>query len=205
MGSGIRKQQAAQTEAELQAAAIRVFARTGYLNAKIVDITAEAGRSAGMFYKHFASKEKLLEALLSRLLAQSDEVVADAGTGHPDDFRDRDAVRWHVTAFVRAYREHRTVMIALQQAATVDETFARRQQEMLAPDLEHLAGHLSRLDLRVDPIVAASMMTNLMWSFASTWWSPPGGQPQLTEDTMIDTMTTFIHGGLMALSTPLPR
>ncbi len=83
MVGGIRKQRAARTEAELQAAAIRVFERSGYLNAKITDITTEAGRSAGMFYKHFASKEKLLEALLADLLAENDEIVLDAGAAIP--------------------------------------------------------------------------------------------------------------------------
>ncbi len=113
-------------------------------------------------------------------------------------------MRWHVTAFVRAYREHRTVMVALQQAAIIDAGFARRQQEMLAPDLEHLAGHLSRLELSVDPVVAASMMTSLMWSFASTWWSAPGEQ-RLSEDAMADALTAFIHGGLLGLSGSAPQ
>ena len=72
MTAGVRKQQAAQTEAELKAAAVRTFARLGYLNTKIVDITAEAGRAAGSFYTHFANKEALLEALLADLLAEGD-------------------------------------------------------------------------------------------------------------------------------------
>jgi AcrR family transcriptional regulator len=199
VSGGVRRQQAAQTEAELQAAAIRVFERSGYLNAKITDITAEAGRATGAFYRHFTSKEKLLEALLAEVLEQGDQTVAEAGAGHPDDFRDRDAVRWHVAAFVRSYREHRTVMIALQQAAIVDANFARRQQEMLEPDLEHIAGHLSRLKLNVPPVLAASLMTNLMWSFAAIWGDPASG-PTLSEDEMVDTLSTFIHGGLVALA-----
>ncbi|GAB3249232.1 TetR/AcrR family transcriptional regulator [Kineosporia babensis] len=195
----MRRQQAAQTEAELQAAAIRVFERKGYLNTKITDITAEAGRATGSFYKHFASKEKLLEALLSSLLAESDATVTAAGPSHPDDFRERDAVRWHVATFVRSFREHRTVMIALQQAAIVDETFARRQQEMFEPDLEHLAGHLAQLELSVDPVLAASLMTGLMWSFASTWWNPAVRQ-DLSEDAMTDALAAFVHGGLLGLT-----
>jgi len=148
----VRSEQAARTEAELQAAAVRVFAQRGYLTTKITDITditAEAGRATGSFYKHFTGEEKLLESLLARLFEQSDEAVAAAGN-HPEDFRDRDAVRWHVETFVRAFREHRTVMVALQQAATVDETFARRQSELFRPDLEHLADHLDHRLLASD-------------------------------------------------------
>lgn len=66
-----RKERAAQTEIALKEAARRVFARSGYLNAKISDITAEAGRSAGSFYKHFTGKQDVLQALLSDWLAQA--------------------------------------------------------------------------------------------------------------------------------------
>src|SRR5690349_16015453 len=101
---GTRKQQAAQTEAELMAAAIRVLERAGYLNTKITDITAEAGRATGSFYKHFASKERLLEVLLADLLAEAD--ASAELSDHPDDFRDRAAVRWHVAVFWSFYGRH---------------------------------------------------------------------------------------------------
>src|SRR3954470_552854 len=97
VGAGVRRQQAAQTGAELKAAGVRAFARLGYLNTKITDITAEAGRAAGAFYTHFANKEALLEALLADMLAEGDESAASAG--HRDDFRDRAAVRFHVAMY----------------------------------------------------------------------------------------------------------
>jgi len=189
---GTRKEQAAQTEAELKAAAIRVFERVGYLNAKITDITAEAGRATGSFYKHFASKEALLVELLADLLAEND---ASVGPGrHPDDFRDRAAVRWHVAMYWDFYRRHGAVMSALQQAAIVDEGFARRAREMFEPDLHHIAGHLTGLDLPGDPLVAASLITATMSAAASAWFA--GNGPAVGEDEMIETLTTFLHRGL---------
>jgi AcrR family transcriptional regulator len=189
---GTRKQQAAQTEAELKAAAIRVFERVGYLNAKITDITAEAGRATGSFYKHFASKERLLESLLADLLAEAD-ASADLA-GHPDDFRDREAVRWHVAVFWTFYGRHRAVMSALQQAAIVDEEFARRSREMLEPDLRHIAGHLAGLDLPAEPLAAASFFTTTLSAVAAGWFA--GTVPAAGEPEIIESLTTFLHQGL---------
>ncbi len=190
----MRRQQAAQTAAELKAAAIRVFARTGYLNAKITDITAEAGRATGSFYKHFASKEQLLEALLADLLAEGDASAVTAE--HSDDFRDREAVRYHVAAYWGFYRRHRTVIEALQQAAIVDETFARRSQAMMEPDLRHIADHLAKIDdLPGDPLVVATIFTATISSLGQRWLS--AGR-EIADDEAIETLTSFLHRGMGA-------
>ncbi|GAA3636643.1 hypothetical protein GCM10022223_63940 [Kineosporia mesophila] len=98
-----------------------------------------------------------------------------------------------VATFWDFQRQHRTVMVALQQASTVDESFARRQDEMLEPDLRHIAEHLSGLDLPGDPIVAATIISRLMWSFATV------PTPHTSDDEAIETLTTFIHAGLAGL------
>jgi AcrR family transcriptional regulator len=183
----VRKEQAARTAVELKEAAVRAFARLGYLNTKITDITAEAGRAAGSFYTHFANKEALLEALLADLLEEGD--ASAVAPGHGDDFRDRAAVRYHVAAYWGFYRRHRVVMEALQQAAIVDPVFARRVREMTEPDLHHLAGHLAGLDLPGDPLVVARMLTTLLQGFIATW---EGG------DEVVDTLTDFMYAALTA-------
>lgn len=193
---GLRKQQAAQTEADLKAAAVRVFERSGYLNTKITDITAEAGRATGSFYKHFASKEKLLEALLADLLAEGDAGAELAG--HSADFRDREAVRWHVAMYWGLHRRHGVLLTALQQAATVDEEFARRSQEMAEPDVRHIADHLTGMDLPGNPLVAASIFTTTVSAFAAAWLGGKGpdlGRP-LSDEEAIETLTSFLHAGL---------
>ena len=201
VSTGVRRQQAAQTEAELKAAAVRPFARLGYLNTKITDITAEAGRATGSFYKHFASKEALLEALLADLLAEGDASAVDSR--HGDDFSDRDAVRWHVEVYWAFYRRHRAVMAALQQASSVDEHFAARSQAMVEPDLHHIADHLIRardagLHLPGDPLVVASALTQLLATFAATWQSGAGpdlGRP-LSDEEAIETLTSFAYAAI---------
>ncbi|MFI5896059.1 TetR/AcrR family transcriptional regulator [Actinoplanes sp. NPDC051513] len=186
--TGVRKQRAAQTEAELKAAAVRVFARVGYLNAKIIDITAEAGRATGSFYQHFTSKEELLQRLLADLLAEGD---ASAGMAeHSDDFSDREAIRFHVAAYWGFYRRHRVVMQALQQAAIVDPEFDRVQREMLEPDQRHIADHMAKAAPSSDPVVLASIFAALISTFAATWFD------KIPDDDAIKTLTDFLYGGI---------
>jgi AcrR family transcriptional regulator len=198
-GGGRRAAQAAETEAALKAAARRVFAERGYLNTKITDITAAAGRAAGSFYNHFASKDDLLVALLGDMLAEGDDAVDEAGPGHSPDLTDRAAVRWHVEAYWRFYRRHLPEMVALRQAAMVDPGFGRRMQETLAADgdpmLDHL-GHVSAagIPLPGEPRLVASAINSLLDQFAYTWLVAGGdGSGPIDDDTAVDLLTDFVH------------
>jgi AcrR family transcriptional regulator len=138
--SGSRQEKAAATQAALKDAAIRVFARHGYLNTKITDITAEAGRSAGSFYNHFDGKEELLESLLADAFAAGDEVHVD----HPEqhDLSDPDHMRRHVAGFWGVFGQYRTMFTAVVQAAMVNARFARRLDELMATQQEPMRQHL---------------------------------------------------------------
>jgi AcrR family transcriptional regulator len=198
---GVRRAQAAQTEAALKQAALVVFARNGYLNTKIVDITREAGRSAGSFYTYFPSKEALLESLLTDLLAEADGQVGQAA--HSEDFSDRAAVRWHVALYWDFAKHHRTVLAALRQAATVDDGFARRVSELGRADLAHMADHLrvaqrQGVQLPGDPEVVATAIAALMSQFAERRLGPEHSdvEPPLSDDEAIETLTSFIARGI---------
>lgn len=195
-----RKEKAAETEAALKAAARRVFARKGYLNTKITDITAEAGRAAGSFYNHFAGKEELLESLLGDIAASGDESALSEG--HLSDFSDPAAVRWHVAQYWDFYKEHASTMQALRQAAMVNEAFARTMASFGATQAADLNGHLAQvtaagLRLPASTELSIAMMYHLVDSFAQMWlldpvpagWTPP------TDEEAIEALTRFVYRG----------
>jgi AcrR family transcriptional regulator len=202
IAAGTRKARAAETEAALKEAAKRVFGQVGYLRAKITDITAEAGRAAGSFYSHFDSKEQLLEALLVDILAEGDRRAAMPD--HDPDFTSLEAVRWHVAQYWTFVTGNSAVILALQQAAMVDERFARRQRELMAPTLRDLAAHLEYVraaggHLPGQPLAVASAMVALMSQYAYSWLTDRGPElgPRPTAEEAVDMLAGLILRGIM--------
>lgn len=195
-----RKEQAAHTETALKEAAKRRFAEQGYLSTKITDITAEAGRAAGSFYNHFASKEELLTALLADISAAGD---ARANTSaHSADFSDPGAIRWHIAAYVRFYRDNATTMRALRQAALVNADFARTLHEFGANEQADIIDHLAYITgkgwrLPGAPSTSIALLHALLDGFAWMWFvGDDQASSNLSEDQAIDALTTFVYRGL---------
>lgn len=65
-----------QRRNEITRAALRCFADKGFAATSMTDIIAESGLSSGAIYGHFASKEELIEAAISDLLADTFPPVA---------------------------------------------------------------------------------------------------------------------------------
>jgi AcrR family transcriptional regulator len=200
--AGVRQARAAETEAALKEAAKRVFDRAGYLNAKITDITADAGRAAGSFYSHFDSKEQLLEALLTDVLDEGRRRAAQPG--HSPDFSRVEAVRYHVAGYWDFVTQNRPVVLALNQAAMVSEHFARRQRELLAPLFRELVSHLDYVTaaggtLPGDPAAVADAMTALMSGYAFIWLTADSEQrgPRPSADEAVDMLARLILNGIM--------
>ena len=198
-----RVEQAAGTEAALKDAARRVFARKGYLNTKITDVTTEAGRAAGSFYNHFTSKEDLLTSLLADLLAESDRDAAAEDAQHSADFTDRAAVRWHVAAYWRFYARHTVELTALRQAALVNAEFGAQMQALIDRDIGHLRDHLDPITaagrtLPGRPDVVLAMFAGLLDGFGSHWQTSGGrlGDRHVGEEEAIDALTDFIYRAL---------
>uniref|UniRef100_A0AAU2JWT1 TetR/AcrR family transcriptional regulator n=1 Tax=Streptomyces sp. NBC_00049 TaxID=2903617 RepID=A0AAU2JWT1_9ACTN len=196
-----RKAQAARTEKALKEAARRVFAEKGFLNAKISEISAEAGRASGSFYNHFPSKESVLEALLTDWISEARRHLTGHGDSH--DLSDPEHLRWHVAVVWHMYKNHRPEIRALHEAAIVNDVFARRLAELQLAETRVLREHLQdmqdngcSLPGKVD-LVASAMMAMLN-EFSRSWLladgRPAGRAPG--DDEAIDTLTAFILHGI---------
>ncbi len=194
--SGSRQVKAAETAAALKAASRQLFVERGYLNTKISDITAAAGRAAGSFYNHFASKEDLLEALATDVAADAGGLIANHGGYH--DLSDPVVLRDHIAVFWRIYTTRYAEIDALRQAALVDAGIAsvlrRLRAEQIQPWIEHLHDMRTRdVPLAGDPDVLAAAMIALLEGFCRTWLTEPDPVPA---DRAIDTLTALIAHGI---------
>jgi len=75
------------TDEAFRDAARLVFARDGYLNAKISDIAAAAGRSVASFYNYYDTKADLLITLAEEFHAEATQlaVLPYRGPGSPGE------------------------------------------------------------------------------------------------------------------------
>ncbi|AXK33580.1 TetR/AcrR family transcriptional regulator [Streptomyces armeniacus] len=163
-----RTRRGVRTSGALVGAARRVFERDGYLEARIVDIAAEAGVATGSFYTHFSGKEEVFEAVLAEL---QDEMLhpGAGGTGadgaEADASADPAALRRGVEAanraYLESYRRNAALMAALEQAAAVDRRFLAVRLRRSQVFVERSARTVVRLqqaglaDPALDPDVTA--------------------------------------------------
>ena len=163
---GVRKVRAAETEAALKEAARRLFADRGYLNTKITDITAAAGRATGSFYEHFASKEDLLRVLLADMHKQAGSQF-DSAEHPPHDLTDPGQLRDHLAVAWNVMRGNRSVMSALFESAMAAGPASGALWERLTEDTVMLREHLEYLrgrghQLPGDPTLIAAAMGGML-------------------------------------------
>ncbi|MGY0502327.1 TetR/AcrR family transcriptional regulator [Nocardia sp. FBN12] len=192
-----RQRQAAQTNADLKAAARVVFARQGYLNTKITDITAEAGRAAGSFYNHFQSKEEVLAALAVDIGEAADIIANDPPHSVTESsvMPIHESTRNHLTVFWHTYAANRDVFAAIEQAALANSAFAQQMRAFRAEQFRPWIAWLTELAARgarlpAGPAATAAMIAATAETMIQTWDSDP--------QTGIDNLTEFIAAGLSA-------
>lgn len=191
-----------KTEAAIKAAARRVLARDGYVNAKISDIAEESGRATGSFYKYFRNKEELLLALAEEFrIALQDKIGPPSGP----DAEPFENLRRVVQAFWRAYREHGAVAVAVFQASMVNESFAEIWRQIRTQGIR-IASLRIRLAQRcgycpgVDPDVASTVLCSMVEFTCYNWVVAKGDMDLLNrtvdDSELIETLVKMVVGAI---------
>jgi AcrR family transcriptional regulator len=180
------------TRQAFQDAARRVFARNGYLNARIEDIAEEASKSAGTFYLYFENKEALIESLAADWDAELQESLAAVyRSGLPPVV----ALRGAIGEFWHHHRRKLGVIIGIFQAAMVDPDAAAMWQKIRAEGVGTIALGIRQAQAEgyapgLDPDIAASALSAMI-EYSSYVWQTSGGETpgvEITDELAIDTL-----------------
>lgn len=183
-----------QTEQTIKDAARKVFARDGYLNARITDIADEAGKSPAALYNYFDNKREILEVLLQDFM---DLVVDPSDDATPVSRYTRATLRSDVAGFWRAYTEFLPELVGVHHAAAVDSEFVQVWMSMREVGARKIARLVSAMqakgsvDQDLDPYVAASALSSMLEHSCYLWlgMSAQGSGRPASDDQAIDTIS----------------
>lgn len=131
-----------RTRDHLVSAGRAVFARDGYVNARMGDVAIEADVSMGGLYRYFKNKEDLFAQVIEDLHEQ----LFEASASREHNFREDPYASLLASnrGYLRIYSENRDVMRAFIQAAHVEKRFQDIWWHMRSRHVERFAAALSR-------------------------------------------------------------
>ena len=154
-----------RTRSALITAARKVFERSGYLDARLIDITTAAKCSAGTFYTYFASKEEIFAAVLE--LAQKD--MMHPGMPHVATDDDPAAIIGASNrAYFAAYQRNAKLMGLLEQVSSIDPEFRKLRRRRSEAFLQRNARGIEDLQRRgladpeLNPMLASRALSGMI-------------------------------------------
>jgi AcrR family transcriptional regulator len=110
-------------------AAIRLFARKGFVDAAISDVAEEADVVVTAVYYHFSGKEELFNAAVQRVFASISEVVSRLSGNGPADERSLDVAIDAVWNWIDSHPDEATLVHLQLPGATRQITTLRQEFE----------------------------------------------------------------------------
>ncbi len=172
-----------------------MFARDGYVNARLSDIAEAAGKSVASFYNYYDSKEELLVDIASDFDEELQRSVAEPfRRGLPVE----DALRQSIADFWHHYRRRLPEVVGIFHASIVDPVFAERWRQIRTNGTVTIARGIRAAQAEgfapgLDPLIAASALSGMMEHFCYVWQAQGGDavDVELTDDVAFDTLWTL--------------
>lgn len=158
-------------QALLDAARI-VFARDGFIAARITDIADQAGAAHGSFYTYFKSKDEIFLALIEEL--EEDLRVSGRGESAASDDAYARILRAN-TEYLTAYYDNRGIMVVWEQAATLNPEVAELRSQASDRAVARVVRAIERMQAAgevspaIDARYAATALTGMISNFAYRW------------------------------------
>lgn len=166
-----------RTRERVLIAAREVFARDGYVDARMSDIALAASISNGALYRYFKDKEAVFAALIGDL---HEQLYASSGdTEHDFAAAPYDALLDANAGYLALYYENRDVMRAFMQAAAVDARFRTIWWDMRQRHVQRFvravraAHRISRIE-SVDVAIATDALACMVEQAAYVWFAHEG-------------------------------
>src|SRR5437868_12289049 len=130
-----------ETDLAFRAAARDVFARDGYLSARISDIAAAAGKSVASFYNYYDTKADLLAALAEEFHQEATDLALRP---YRRGLSGEQARREAVAGFWRTYVKRRGELVGIFQASMLDDEFLDHWLDIRAEAVSRIATEIRR-------------------------------------------------------------
>jgi AcrR family transcriptional regulator len=163
-----------RTRERLVDAGRRVFESKGFMEARITDITAEAGVATGSFYSYFDSKEELFAEVALQFSHEIYEASKTPAPHRTDDLRVR--IDANNRRYLEAYRQNAQMLKVIEQMASLNQECARIRREVRSAFVARNERGIRRLqeqelaDPEIDAHTAASALASMIDNFAYVWF-----------------------------------
>jgi AcrR family transcriptional regulator len=150
-----------RTKRALVEAAARIFARDGFLEARIADIAREAGVATGSFYTYFDSKEEIFRAVVDELIDELYRASQVADLAHHDP---RERIRETNRRFLEAFSRNAALFAVVAQVASIDADLRAHRQRLRQGFVDRAARGIRALQAagRADPNLEAELAAALL-------------------------------------------